>query len=61
MMKNVIRDVNDEKGISRKLTFGQTALAEQQKKFCEKERIETERPRCESRRAFRNLDSSLQR
>jgi len=27
-----------------KLTFGQTALPEQRKKFCEKERMETEKP-----------------
>jgi hypothetical protein len=27
------------------LTFGQTALAEQRKKFCEKERMEPERSR----------------
>ncbi len=30
------------------LTFGQTALAEQRKKFCEKERMGAERPRSES-------------
>jgi hypothetical protein len=31
------------------LTFGKTTLAEQRKKFCEKERMKAERARTESR------------